>query len=180
MEARIINWTLPRKPADGSTHWSSRKLAAALGLSHMRVARVWTKVGLPPSRRRHDMASDDPDFESKAATIIALYLKPPTHAAVFCVDEKTAIQALDRLDPVWPLSPGRAERLGFEYFRQGTLSLYAALEVASGQVLGKTALRHTSAEFVAFLADVVATQPLEKEIQVIARQPFGAQDQGCD
>jgi len=168
VEARIINWTLPRKPADGSTHWSSRKLAAALGLSHMRVARVWTKVGLQPSRRRHDMASDDPDFESKAAAIIALYLKPPTHAAVFCVDEKTAIQALDRLDPVWPLSPGRAERHGFEYFRQGTLSLYAALEVASGQVLGKTALRHTSAEFVAFLADVVATQPLEKEIQVIA------------
>ena len=180
LEARIINWTLPRKPADGSTHWSSRKLAAALGLSHMRVARVWTKVGLQPSRRRHDMASDDPDFESKAAAIIGLYLKPPTHAAVFCVDEKSAIQALDRLDPVWPLSPGRAERLGFEYFRQGTLSLYAALEVASGQVLGKTALRHTSAEFVAFLADVVATQPLEKEIQVIARQPFGAQDQGCD
>ena len=180
LEARIINWTLPRKPADGSTHWSSRKLAAALGLSHMRVARVWTKVGLQPSRRRHDMASDDPDFESKAAAIIALYLKPPTYAAVFCVDEKTAIQALDRLDPVWPLSPGRAERHGFEYFRQGTLSLYAALEVASGQVLGKTALRHTSAEFVAFLADVVATQPLEKEIQVIARQPFGAQDHGCD
>ena len=168
LEARIINWTLPRKPADGSRHWSSRKLAAALGLSHMRVARVWTKVGLQPSRRRHDMARDDPDFESKAAAIIALYLKPPTHAAVFCVDEKTAIQALDRLDPVWPLSPGRAERLGFEYFRQGTLSLYAALEVASGQVLGKTALRHTSAEFVAFLADVVATQPLEKKIQVIA------------
>jgi hypothetical protein len=96
LEARIINWTLPRKPADGSTHWSSRKLAAALGLSHMRVARVWTKVGLQPSRRRHDMASDDPDFESKAAAIIGLYLKPPTHAAVFCVDEKTAIQALDQ------------------------------------------------------------------------------------
>jgi len=168
LEARIINWTLHRKPAEGSTHWSSRKLAAALGLSHMRVARVWTKVGLQPSRRRHYMASDDPDFESKAAAIIGLYLKPPTHAAVFCVDEKTAIQALDRLDPVLPLSPGRAERHGFEYFRHGTLSLYAALEVASGQVLGKTALRHTSAEFVAFLADVVATQPVGKEIHVIA------------
>src|SRR6476619_8153301 len=99
-------------------------------------------------------------------SVSTLSLRP--HAAVFCVDEKTAIQALDRLDPVWPLSPGRAERHGFEYFRQGTLSLYAALEVASGQVLGKTALRHTSAEFVAFLPDVVATQPLEKEIQVIA------------
>jgi transposase len=168
LEARIINWTLHRKPAEGSTHWSSRKLAAALGLSHMRVARVWTKAGLQPSRRRHYMASDDPDFESKAADIIGLYLKPPTHAAVFCVDEKTAIQALDRLDPVLPLSPGRAERHGFEYLRHGTLSLYAALEVSSGQVLGTTALRHTSAEFVAFLADVVATQPAEKEIHVIA------------
>ena len=82
LEARIIDWTLHRKPADGSTHWSSRKLAAALGCSHMRVARVWTKAGLQPSRRRHYMASDDPDFESKAADIIGLYLKPPTHAAV--------------------------------------------------------------------------------------------------
>ena len=168
LEARILNWTLQRKPADGSTHWSSRKLAAALGVNHMRVARVWAKAGLQPSRRRHYMASDDPNFESKAADIIGLYLKPPTHAAVFCVDEKAAIQALDRLDPVLPLSPGRAERHGFEYFRHGTLSLYAALEVSSGQVLGKTALRHTSAEFVAFLADVVATQPADKEIHVIA------------
>ena len=168
LEARIIDWTLHRKPADSSTHWSSRKLAAALGLSHMRVARVWTKAGLQPSRRRHYMTSDDPDFESKAADIIGLYLKPPNHAAVFCVDEKTAIQALDRLDPVLPLSPGRAERHGFEYFRHGTLSLYAALEVSSGQVVGKTALHHTSAEFVAFLADVVATQPAGKQIHVIA------------
>ena len=113
------------------------------------------------------MASDDPDFQSKAADIIGLSLKPPAHAAVFCVDEKSAIQALDRLDPVLPLSPGRAERHGFEYFRHGTRSLYAALEVSRGQVLGKTTPRHTSAEFVAFLADVVATQPEDKEIHVI-------------
>ena len=137
MEARIINWTLPRKPADGSTHWSSRKLAAALGLSHMREARVWTKVGLQTSRRRHDMASDDPDFESKAAAIIALYLKPPTHAAVFCVDEKTAIQALDRLDPVWPLSPGRAERLGFEYFRQALFPFMPPWRLPAGKSWAK-------------------------------------------
>jgi transposase len=167
LEARIIDWTLHRKPADGSTHWSSRKLAQELGVNHMRVARVWAKAGLQPSRRRHYMASDDPHFESKAAEIIGLYLKPPAHAAVFCVDEKTAIQALDRLDPVLPLSPGRAERHGFEYFRHGTLSLYAALEISSGQILGKTTARHTSAEFVAFLADVVATQPRGKEIHVI-------------
>lgn len=85
------------------------------------------------------MVSDDPDFETKAAKIIGLYLDPPQHAAVFCVDEKSAIQALDRLDPVLPLSPGRVERHGFEYYRHGTLSLYAALDVKSGNVHGKTA-----------------------------------------
>jgi transposase len=100
--------------------------------------------------------------------IIGLYLNPPAHAAVFCVDEKSAIQALDRLDPVLPFSPGRAERHGFEYYRHGTLSLYAAFNTKTGQVLGKTAPRHTSAEFVAFLADIVANQPKGKEIHVIA------------
>ena len=84
---------------------------------------------------------------------------PPAHAAVFCVDEKTAIQALDRKDPVLPLSPGRAERHGFEYYRHGTLSLYAAFNTKTGEVLGKTAERHTSAEFVAFLTDIVVNQP---------------------
>jgi transposase len=114
------------------------------------------------------MASNDPDFESKAADIIGLYLNPPAHAAVFCVDEKTAIQALDRKDPVLPLSPGRAERHGFEYFRHGTLSLYAAFNTKTGEVLGKTTSSHTSAEFVAFLGDIAANQPRRKEIHVIA------------
>ena len=82
LEARIIDWTLHRKPADGSTHWSSRKLGSALGIDHMRVARVWAKAGLQPHRRRHYMVSDDPEFEKKAAAIIGLYLKPPAHAAV--------------------------------------------------------------------------------------------------
>jgi len=109
-----------------------------------------------------------PGLEQKAADIIGLYLHPPAHAAVFCVDEKTAIQALDRKDPVLPLSPGRAERHGFEYFRHGTLSLYAAFDTKTGEVLGKTAVRHTSAEFVAFLADIVVNQPRGKEIHVIA------------
>jgi transposase len=113
------------------------------------------------------MASNDPDFETKAADIIGLYLKPPLNAAIFCVDEKSAIQALDRLDPVLPLSPGRSERHGFECFRHGTLSLYAALETQSGQVLGKTTQRHTSAEFVAFLNDLIATQPAGKPIHAI-------------
>src|ERR1051326_5844428 len=117
VQARIIRRTT-RKPDDGSTHWSCRKMAAALGAS-------------------------------KPADIIGLYRKPPQHAAVFCVDEKAAIQALDRLDPVLPLSPGRAERHGFEYYRHGTLSLYAALEVKTGKVHGMTAGRHTSQEFIA-------------------------------
>src|SRR6202790_4251799 len=163
LEARILEWT--RRPApDGSTHWSSRKLAQHLGISHMMVARVWRRAGLKPHRLERYMASDDPDFEFKAADIIGLYVKPPQHAAVFCVDEKTAIQALDRLDPVLPLSPGRLERHGFEYYRHGTLSLYAALNTRSGAVLGKTAARHTSQEFVAFLAN----QPHGKEIHLIA------------
>ncbi len=157
LEARILEWT--RRPAaDGSTHWSSRKLARHLGVSHMMVARVWRRAGLKPHRIERYMASDDPDFELKAADIIGLYVKPPQRAAVFCVDEKTAIQALDRLDPVLPLSPGR----------HGTLSLYAALNTRSGEVVGKTAARHTSQEFVAFLADLVANQPRGQEIHIIA------------
>jgi transposase len=167
LEARILEWTIKRKPT-ASTHWSTRKLAEQLGVSHMMVARVWRKHALKPHRLDGYMASDDPDFERKAADIIALYLHPPQHAAVFCVDEKTAIQALDRLDPVLPLSPGRAERHGFEYYRHGTLSLYAAFNTKTGEVLGKTAARHTSAEFVAFLTDIVVNQPRGKEIHVIA------------
>ena len=117
----------------------------------MTVARVWAKHRLRPHRLERYMASNDPQFEAKAADIIGLYLNPPQHAAVFCVDEKTAIQALDRKDLVLPLSPGRAERHGFEYYRHGTLSLFAAFNTRTGDVLGKTAQRHTSAEFVAFL-----------------------------
>ena len=113
------------------------------------------------------MASNDPQFEAKAADIIALYMKPPQHAAVFCVDEKSAIQALDRLDPVLPMSPGRAERHGFEYYRHGTLSLYAALDVKTGKVHGKTAARHTSDEFVAFLDQVVTQCRRKQDIHII-------------
>lgn len=166
LEARILDCTRGA-PKDGSTHWSTRKLAAELGISHMRVARTWAKAGLKPHRLRRYMASDDPAFHQKAADVIGLYLKPPTNAVVFCVDEKTAIQALDRLDPVLPLSPGRAERHGFEYFRHGTLSLYAALNTQNGQVLGKTTAKHTSAEFVAFLSELVGDQPQEREIHVV-------------
>ena len=167
LEARILEATRSG-PKDGTTHWSTRRLGEHLGISHMMVARVWRKHGLKPHRIERYMASNDPDFERKAADIIGLYLNPPQHAAVFCVDEKTHIQALDRKDPVLPLSPGRAERHGFEYFRHGTLSLYAAFNTKTGEVLGKTADRHTSAEFVAFLTDIVINQPRGKEIHVIA------------
>src|SRR5205814_8788849 len=131
------------------------------------VHRVWREAGLKPHRLERYLASDDPDFESKAADIIGLYLNPPQHAAVFCVDEKTAIQALDRLDPVLPLSPGRAERHGFEYSRHGTLSLYAALNVKTGMVEGKTARRHTSAEFVGFLTGLVSKAKWAREIHIV-------------
>jgi hypothetical protein len=94
LEARILDWTVNRKPAVGSTHWSTRKLGSVLSISHMMVARVWDKDGLKPQRLDRYMASNDPDFERKAADIIELYVNPPAHAAVFCVDEKTAIQDL--------------------------------------------------------------------------------------
>src|SRR5882724_3840426 len=120
LEARILKWTLQRKPSDGSTQWSTRKLGAQLQISHMMVARVWAKHGLKPHRLDRYLATKDPDFEKKAADIIGLYLNPPAHAAVFCVDEKTAIQALDRKDPVLPLSPGRADRDGAGQDRRTT------------------------------------------------------------
>ena len=166
VEARILNWTR-KKPTDGSTHWSTRRLAKKLGVHHMMVARTWKKHGVQPHRMERYMASNDPEFEEKAADVIGLYLNPPQHAVVLCVDEKTAIQALDRKDPVLPLSPGRAERHGFEYVRHGTLSLYAALDTQTGEVVGKTTARHTSQEFVAFLTDIVVRQPEDREIHII-------------
>jgi transposase len=166
LEAKILEKTRSQ-PGDGSTHWSTRKLGAALGVSHMMVARVWTRAGLQPHRLERYMASDDPDFERKAADIIGLYLNPPRHAAVFCLDEKSHIQALDRLDPVLPLSPGRAERHGFEYYRHGTLSLYAALDTRSGEVLGKPVAHHTSQELISFMREVIDSQSRGKEIHVI-------------
>jgi transposase len=166
VQARILHRTL-QAPPDGSTHWTCRKLALALGVSKSSVQRVWNQAQLKPHRLDRYMASNDPEFESKAADIIGLYLHPPQHAAVFCVDEKTAIQALDRLDPVLPLSPGRAERHGFEYYRHGTLSLYAALNVKSGRVTGKTAQRHTSADFIEFLSVVVRRTRWAREIHIV-------------
>jgi len=166
VEARILSWTR-RRPTDGTTQWSTRRLAKKLGLHHMMVARTWKKHRMQPHRMERYMASNDPDCEAKAADVIGLYLHPPQHAVVLCLDEKTAIQALDRKDPVLPLSPGRAERHGFEYVRHGTLSLYAALDTKSGVVHGKTTARHTSQEFVAFLTDLVVRQPPHREMHII-------------
>jgi transposase len=166
MEARILSWTR-KPPPHGATHWSTRSLGTQLGVPHTLVARVWRRAGLQPHRLERYVRSTDPAFEDKAADIIGLYLNPPQHAAVFCVDEKTAIQALDRLDPVLPLSPGRAERHGFEYYRHGTLSLFAALNARTGEVVGHTTPRHTSADFVQFLSTVVTAQRRDREIHII-------------
>ena len=166
VQARVLK-KLQQEPPDGSTHWSCRKMAEALGLSKSTVQRIGASARLKPHRLERYRASPDPDFEAKAADIIGLYLNPPQHAAVFCVDEKTAIQALDRKDPRLPLSPGRAEPQGFEYYRHGTLSLYAALNVKSGRVEGRTAARHTSAEFVKFLTRLVRRARWARKIHVI-------------
>jgi transposase len=166
LEARILAKTR-HAPPDGSTHWSTRKLAKVMGVSHGLIAQVWRRAGLQPHRLERYMLSDDPNFEQKAADVLGLYLNPPEHAVVFAVDEKTAIQALDRLDPVLPLSPGRAERHGFEYYRHGTLSLYAALNTKTGEIVGQTVPRHTSEAFIEFLQGIVDTQSRRRAIHVI-------------
>jgi len=167
MEARILRITQEERPPAPLTHWTSRRLAQRVGVSNTTVLKVWAHGGLKPHRLDHYVASTDPNFERKAADVIGLYLDPPEHAVVLCVDEKTAIQALDRLDPVLPLSPGRAERHGFEYYRHGTLSLYAALEVATGQIEGMPAARHTSADFLRFMTQLVARYPRTQALHVI-------------
>ncbi len=166
IEARILDLS-QRLPPAPLTHWTSSRMAAHVGVSPSTVQRVWQRAGLKPHRLEHYVASPDPAFEEKAADVIGLYLHPPEHAVVLSIDEKTAIQALDRLDPVLPLSPGRAERHGFEYYRHGTLSLYAALEVRTGRVTGMPAARHTSVDFLRFLDRVVATYAPTQELHVI-------------
>jgi transposase len=166
LRARVLERTR-QAPPDGSTHWSLRKMAAVMRVGKNLIARIWAEAELKPHRLERYMASNDPQFEEKAAAIIGLYMNPPENAAVFCIDEKSAIQALDRLDRRLPLSPGRAEKHGFEYFRHGTLSLYAALNPQTGEVIGQTAPRHTSEEFVTFLKEVVETQPGDRAVHVI-------------
>jgi transposase len=164
-EARILADT-QRRPPGPVTQWSSRTMATRHGVSQSFVSRLWRRHGLQPHRVDAYVASPDPDFAAKAAVILGLYLNPPAHAVVLCIDEKSHIQALDRTQPVLPLRSGQPERHSFEYLRHGTLSLYAALEVASGQVRGHCVPRHTSAEFVAFL-DEATRGYARKPIHVI-------------
>jgi len=164
-EAAILAATAlsPTRPL---THWSTRRLARRAGVSHSTVMRVWHKAGLQPHRLQRYMASPDPDFAAKAKEILGLYLTPPAHAVVVCVDEKTAVQALDRTQPALPLRAGQAERQSVEYVRHGTVSLLAALEVHTGKVMARCVARHTSQEFVRFLDEAVVGQR-RKQIHVI-------------
>jgi transposase len=166
LEAKILRLTQAPPPSP-VTHWSSRRMAATVGTSNSTVLRVWQRAGLKPHRVAGYLASPDPDFEAKAADVIGLYLDPPANAIVFSLDEKTAIQALNRVDPVLPMMPGSVERHGFEYVRHGTLSLYAALEVSTGRVEGMPADRHTSADFLTFLDRLVGGYSATQAIHVI-------------
>jgi transposase len=157
IETRILEWTR-REPTDGSTKWSSRRLAKEVGASQSTVSRVWRKFGIQPPSWLVHVASDDPGFEGKAAGIIGLYVRRPAHAAAFCVDEKSAIQALDLLDPEFPLSPGCAG---------GALALYSALNTQAEEVLAPTSARHNAREFVDFLAQIVMSQPPGRQVHFI-------------
>jgi transposase len=153
-----------RPPARlGVTHWSSRLLGAELGLSFSAVAKVWRKWGLQPHRIETFKFSTDPELESKIRDVVGLYLAPPEKAVVVCVDEKTQIQALDRTAPMLPLRPGLPERQTYDYKRNGTTSLFAALEVATGKISADACFdRHTNKEFLAFLKQVAKAHPRVK------------------
>ena len=163
---RVVRTTLERTPP-GATHWSTRRLAARLGLSHQSVARIWRAFGLQPHRTEGFNLSNDPHFVAKVRDVVGLYLNPPDNALVLCVDEKSQIQALERAQPVLPLVPGRPERQSHDYFRHGTASLFAALDVATGRVIGSVKSRHRSREFLAFLRQIEQEVPTGLPIQVV-------------
>ena len=152
----MIERTLQTLPAD-ATHWSIRSMAAAVGHSHTTIRRIWNAFGLQPHRAETFKLSSDPLFVDKVRDIIGLYLSPPTHALVLCVDEKSQIQALDREQPVLPMMPGMPERQTHNYLRHGTTSLFAALDVATGFVIGKCYKCHRAAEFLDFLKKIAAS-----------------------
>jgi transposase len=165
VEALIIK-TLESTPRD-ATHWSTRTMAKALGLSQSSISRIWRAFGLQPHRVETFKLSTDPQFVDKTRDIVGLYLNPPDRALVLCVDEKSQIQALDRSAPILPLAPGVPERRTHDYRRHGTTSLFAALDVATGKVIGECHRRHRSQEFAQFLTTIEANVPPALDIHLI-------------
>jgi transposase len=163
---RLIATTLNERPRQAS-HWSTRLLATKLGVSQSTVSRAWRAFGLQPHRVETFKLSTDPLFIDKVRDIVGLYLNPPTKAMVLCVDEKSQIQALDRTQPLLPLAPGVAERRTHDYKRHGTTSLFAALDLASGRVIGELHRRHRSKEFLTFLRTIEANVPAQLDVHLI-------------
>jgi transposase len=162
----LITATLETTPPD-ATHWSTRSMAEHLGLSQSMVSRVWRAFGLAPHNQDSWKLSKDPQFVEKVRDIVGLYLNPPERAAVLCVDEKTQIQALNRTAPVFPMLPGTPARASHDYVRHGTSSLYAALDLATGKVIGSLHARHRAQEFLAFLKKIDAEVPDELDCHVV-------------
>jgi len=163
---QVIVRTLETAPKD-ATHWSTRSLAAELGLSQSAVARIWRAFGLQPHRQQTWKLSRDPQFVAKVRDVVGLYLDPPERAVVLCVDVKSQIQALDRTAPVLPMLPGTPQRASHDYKRFGTSSLYAALDIGSGQVIGSLHARHRAIEFKKFLQRLDREVPDELEVHLI-------------
>src|SRR5215468_4840155 len=162
----ILIQTLESTPR-GQTHWSTRGMAKASGVSHSTINRIWRAFGLQPHRSETFKLSPDPLLIEKVRDVVGLYMNPPDHALVFCVDEKSQIQALDRTQPLLPLRPGQAERRTNDYQRHGTTSLFAALELKTSRVIGQLHRRHRSAEFRQFLDVIETAVPAELEAHII-------------
>jgi transposase len=163
---RVVRLTLEQKPAD-ATHWSRRSMAKRCGLSATSIGRIWRAFSLQPHRLETFKLSTDPYFIEKVRDIVGLYLAPPERALVLCVDEKSQIQALDRSQPLLPLMPGQAERRSHDYVRHGTTSLFAALDMATGKVLGQIHRRHRALEFRKFLDHIEASVPGDLDVHLI-------------
>ncbi len=163
---RVITLTLESTPED-ATHWSTRSMARASGLSQSAISRIWRAFALQPHRTETFKLSSDPLFIEKVRDIVGLYLNPPDRALVLCVDEKSQIQALDRSQPLLPMRPGQIERRTHDYVRHGTTSLFAALDVKTGEVIGECRRRHRSIEFRAFLDRIEAEVPAELDVHLI-------------
>jgi transposase len=164
--AETIRLTLETVP-EGATHWSLRSMAKATGYAPSTIHHIWKAFGLQPHRSETFKLSTDPLFVEKVRDIVGLYLNPPDRAMVLCVDEKSQIQALDRTQPLLPMRPGQAERRSHDYKRHGTLSLFAALDVAAGSVVGRCFARHRASEFRKFLDTVEAQVPSDLDIHVV-------------